>query len=83
MADEQTRHEPTRQEVRQYRPRRPQSLDRLPHDPTPREIRAKCEEIQQRWSPREREHRLGRRVGEERPVWTPPEIGSSDLARKD
>ena len=31
--------------------------ERLPHEPTPEEIRAMCEEIQKTWSPRVRQSR--------------------------
>jgi hypothetical protein len=42
------------------RPPRPEILDRLPTDPTPREIRHYCEQIQKTWTASELRKRLGR-----------------------
>ncbi len=41
------------------------------YEPTPAEIRAKCAEIQERWSEKERRKRAG---GWEDPHWMPPVV---------
>ena len=46
------------------------------HEPTPKEIRRACEEIQATWSPRERARRYR---GPGAAGWTPPMIRMRDL----
>jgi hypothetical protein len=45
-----------------------------PFSPSPRAIREECEQIQARWSERERRKRAGRPPGT---IWTPPRVDMS------
>lgn len=46
------------------------------YEPTPRDIRRACEQIQATWSPRERAKRIGRPHAVS---WTPPNIRVSSI----
>ena len=55
------------------------TLDRLPHEPTPEEIKAKCLEIQKTWSPRVRQLRRvinnkSPKIAEVNGIWIATEI---------
>lgn len=45
-------------------------------NPTPRQIRQLCQEIQTRWSPAERKRR---RVFKPAPTWQPPTVQTTEL----
>ena len=56
--------------------RKHQALDCRAYEPTPKDIRQACEEIQAQWSPRERARRDR---GPRATWWTPPLIRLSEL----
>lgn len=48
-----------------------------PYEPSPRDIRRACDDIQESWSERERKKRSGRRSGTS--GWMPPSVKMSSL----